>query len=217
MKKLTIITAITSLILFTACEDTITDQGVHNEDHDELQELVDDVESHFVDGPFITVTLATDKADAQNIDTAHHCYKATSTSGEGWLTYTVEVDEGETAADMILFLDASGITAELFNANDKEYHGLIADLDEVKSSSIKSAVEFHDIPAGVYHLMLEDVATNADLKLMLTHSEGHEDHEGHDHDDDHDEDHDDDHDEDHDDDHDEDHDDDHDEDHDEEN
>ncbi len=176
-------TAFAALLFTTSCEDTTVSTPLADT-HDEFQDFVGHVEDHFIKGIFDTVALSENAISAVDISTEHTCYNVVSTGTEGWLKYEVEAEDGHSEFDRMLFLDQTGITAELFNGNGEESHGHPAELDHVTLTVIQAGTAFHELSPGVYTVKLEGLNPGDTVKLVMAHGgDDHEgdSHEGHDH------------------------------------
>lgn len=180
MKKLfTTIAAVATALILTACEDTTSNIGTEHDGHSEYAEFVEHVDEHFIDTTSPEVVPTSDYKTAQDISEEHTCYTVTPTASEGWLLYTVELEEGETETDRTLFLNANGVEAKLYGMLGVELPGHAADLDEVTTEHIKAGFIFHELQAGTYGVYLSGLTAGTPVKIVMAH--GGDNVEGHDH------------------------------------
>lgn len=165
MKTATTIFALLALLFTTGCEDTTTNAVVHDE-HSEFQETIEHVEEHFVKGPFADVELAATAADAPDVSKEHTCYHVKG-SGKGFVSYAIELEAGETEADRMIFIDQESVTISVQDAQGEEVHAHAVDLDEVTTTVIKKGAALHELPAGVYTIVLEGVTES--ISMVIAH------------------------------------------------
>lgn len=176
MKKLSAVLAVITLLFTTGCDDNKSTVGSHDE-HSEFQEKIEHVEEHFVDGPFLDVTLAAAPGDAKDVSKEHTCYHVSGPT-KGYVSYTITLEEGETETDRYIFIDNADVTIEVMDAQGEEVHGHDTDLDEVTTTVIKKGVTLHELTAGKYTIMLNNMPASGDVDMVIAHAEhehGHED------------------------------------------
>lgn len=183
MKIRTTFAAISTALILTACEDATSTIGTQHEEHSAFEEFVEHVDHHFEDAESPEVVPTSDYKTAQDVSAEHTCYTVKPTATEGWLLYTVELEEGETATDRSIFINAEGVTAKFFGAFGAEADGHALDLDEVTTEHIKAGFVFHELKAGGYGIHLSGLTVGTPVKIVIAHGgdEGGEGHEGHDH------------------------------------